>query len=171
MPLPSLSRRHFIKTSALAASALGFPFIARSQSPNSEIRVGIIGFNGRGQSHISDLLKINGVKITGLCDVDAAVLGKAKDSLSKTGQTISTFTDARKMLDSKEIDAISTATPNHWHSLIGIWACQAGKDAYVESPSRTTSAKVVCSRRRRENTGASCSAARRAVRASASSRR
>jgi predicted dehydrogenase len=134
MPLPSLSRRHFIKTSALAASALGFPFIARSQSPNSEIRVGIIGFNGRGQSHISDLLKINGVKITGLCDVDAAVLGKAKDSLSKTGQTISTFTDARKMLDSKEIDAISTATPNHWHSLIGIWACQAGKDAYVEKP-------------------------------------
>lgn len=81
MPLPSLSRRHFIKTSALAASALGFPFIARSQSPNSEIRVGIIGFNSRGQSHISDLLKITGVKITGLCDVDAAVLGKAKDSL------------------------------------------------------------------------------------------
>ena len=126
MSHPSLSRRHFIKTSALAASALGFPFIARSQSPNSEIRVGVIGFNGRGQSHIGDLLKINGVKITGLCDVDEAVLGKAKDSLAKKGQTITTFTDARKMLDSKEIDAISTATPNHWHSLIGIWACQAG---------------------------------------------
>ena len=134
MSLPSFSRRTFIKTSALAASALGFPFIARSQSPGSDIRVGVVGFNGRGGSHISDLLKINGVKITALCDADEKVLGKGKDALSKKGASIATFTDVRKMLDSKEIDAISTATPNHWHSLIGIWACQAGKDAYVEKP-------------------------------------
>ena len=134
MSLPSLSRRHFIRTSALAASALGFPAIVRSQSPNSDIRVGVVGFNGRGNSHISDLLKINGVKITGLCDVDEKVLAKGKDTLSKKNASITTFTDVRKMLDSKEIDAISTATPNHWHSLIGIWACQAGKDAYVEKP-------------------------------------
>ena len=134
MSLPSLSRRTFLKTSALAASALGFPFIARSQSPGSDIRVGVVGFNGRGGSHISDLLKINGVKITALCDVDEKVLAKGKDNLSKKGANVSTFTDVRKLLDSKEIDAISTATPNHWHSLIGIWACQAGKDAYVEKP-------------------------------------
>ncbi len=134
MSHPSLSRRTFLKTSALAASALGFPFIARSQSPGSDIRVGVIGFNSRGGSHISDMLKINGVKITALCDVDEKVLAKGKDNLSKKGANISTFTDVRKMLDSKEIDAISTATPNHWHSLIGIWACQAGKDAYVEKP-------------------------------------
>ena len=134
MSLPSLSRRHFIKSSALAASALGFPFIARSQSPNSEIRVGMVGFNSRGQAHLGDLQKINGVRVAALCDVDEAVLGKSKDALSKKGLNVSTFTDVRKMLDSKEIDAISTATPNHWHSLIGIWACQAGKDAYVEKP-------------------------------------
>ena len=134
MSLPSLSRRHFIKSSALAASALGFPFIARSQSPNSEIRVGMVGFNSRGRSHLEDLQKINGVKIVGLCDVDEAVLGKSKAELAKKGHDVATFTDVRKMLDSKEIDAISTATPNHWHSLIGIWACQAGKDAYVEKP-------------------------------------
>jgi len=134
MSLPSLSRRTFLKTSALAASALGFPFIARSQSPGSDIRVGVVGFNGRGGAHISDLLKINGVKITALCDVDEKVLAKGKDNLSKKNANVSTFTDVRKMLDSKEIDAISTATPNHWHSLIGIWACQAGKDAYVEKP-------------------------------------
>ncbi len=134
MSLPSFSRRSFLKTSALAASALGFPAFVRSQSPGSDIRVGVVGFNGRGGSHISDLLKINGVKITALCDVDEKVLAKGKDNLSKKGQEISTFTDVRKLLDSKEIDAISTATPNHWHSLIGIWACQAGKDAYVEKP-------------------------------------
>ena len=134
MSHPSFSRRTFLKTSALAASALGFPFIARSQSPGSDIRVGVVGFNGRGNSHIADLLKINGVKITALCDADEKVLGKGKDALSKKGASIATFTDVRKLLDSKEIDAISTATPNHWHSLIGIWACQAGKDAYVEKP-------------------------------------
>ena len=134
MSSPSLSRRHFLKTSALAASALGFPAFVRSQSPNSDIRVGVVGFNGRGGSHITDLLKINGVKITGLCDVDEKVLAKGKENLSGKGANVTTFTDVRKMLDSKEIDAISTATPNHWHSLIGIWACQAGKDAYVEKP-------------------------------------
>ncbi|MEO6742398.1 MAG: twin-arginine translocation signal domain-containing protein, partial [Chthoniobacteraceae bacterium] len=78
MSLPSLSRRHFLKTSALAASALGFPAFVRSQSPNSEIRVGMVGFNSRGQSHLADLVKINGVKVTALCDVDEAVLGKSK---------------------------------------------------------------------------------------------
>jgi hypothetical protein len=70
MPIQSFSRRSFLKTSAAAATALGFPAIVRSQSPNSDIRVGVVGFNGRGNSHISDLLKINGVKITGLCDVE-----------------------------------------------------------------------------------------------------
>ena len=134
MSSPSLSRRHFLKTSALAASALGFPAFVRSQSPNSDIRVGLVGFNSRGQAHLGDLLKINGVKVAALCDVDETVLGKSKDSLAKKGLNVATFTDVRKMLDSKEIDAISTATPNHWHSLIGIWACQAGKDAYVEKP-------------------------------------
>src|SRR5215207_6442933 len=134
MTTSTLTRRSFLKASAAATTALAFPAIVHSQSPNSEIRVGIIGFGGRGQAHIGDLLKLNGVKITGLCDIDAGVLGKGKDQLEKKGQKVATYVDARKMLDSKEIDAISTATPNHWHSLLGIWACQAGKDAYVEKP-------------------------------------
>ena len=134
MSHPTLTRRSFLKSSTAAATALAFPAIVRSQSPNSEIRVGIVGFAGRGQSHIADLLKINGVKITGLCDVDEQVLVKGKGELEKKGQSVQTFLDVRKMLDSKEIDAISTATPNHWHSLLGIWACQAGKDSYIEKP-------------------------------------
>jgi predicted dehydrogenase len=134
MPAHTISRRTFLKSSAAAATALGFPAIVHSQSPGSDIRVAVVGFNGRGQSHISDLLKINGVKITGLCDVDEKVLAKGRDQLEKKGQKVAVATDVRRLLDSKEIDAISTATPNHWHSLIGIWACQAGKDAYVEKP-------------------------------------
>ncbi len=128
------TRRSFLQTTAAAASALAFPAIVHSQTAGSDIRVAIVGFNGRGQSHISDLLKLNGVKITALCDVDDAVLGKGKAQLEKKGQTVETFTDVRKLLESKSIDAISTATPNHWHSLIGVWACQAGKDSYIEKP-------------------------------------
>lgn len=131
---PTLTRRSFLQTAAAAGTALAFPAIARSQSPGSDIRVGIVGFGGRGQSHIADLLKLNGVKITALCDVDEGILAKGKDQLEKKGQKVQTYSDVRKMLDSKEIDAISTATPNHWHALLGIWACQAGKDAYVEKP-------------------------------------
>jgi predicted dehydrogenase len=131
-----LSRRTFLKSTAAAAAAstIGFPALLRSQSPNSEIRVGVVGFNGRGESHIADLLKINGVKITALCDVDSKVLAKGKEVLSKKGLEIKPYTDVRELLASKEIDAISTATPNHWHSLIGVWACQAGKDSYIEKP-------------------------------------
>ncbi len=127
-----LTRRTFLKTTAVAA--LAFPAITRSQSPNSEIRVGVVGFNSRGQNHIGDLLRINGVRISALCDIDEAVLGKGKEQLAKKGQQVATFVDFRKMLESKEIDAISTATPNHWHALQGIWACQAGKDSFIEKP-------------------------------------
>ncbi len=130
----SFSRRTFLKSTAAAATVLGFPAFLRSQSPNSEIRVGMVGFKGRGGNHISDLQKIAGVKIVALCDVDEKVLAKGKDELGKKGPAPATFVDVRKMLDSKEIDAISTATPNHWHSLIGVWACQAGKDSYIEKP-------------------------------------
>jgi predicted dehydrogenase len=130
----TLTRRSFLKSTAAASAVLAFPAIVRSQSPNSDIRVGIVGFGGRGQFHIGDLLKQNGVKITALCDVDDSVLAKGKDQLGKKGQVVQTYTDVRKMLDSKEVDAISTATPNHWHALLGIWACQAGKDSYIEKP-------------------------------------
>jgi predicted dehydrogenase len=134
MKTSSFNRRDFLKSTAAAAAVLGFPAILRSQAPNSDIRVGIVGFKGRGESHISDLTKINGVRISALCDVDEKVLARGKEQLGKKGPAPETFLDVRKMLESKEIDAISTATPNHWHALIGIWACQAGKDSYIEKP-------------------------------------
>lgn len=69
-----------------------------------------------------------------LCDVDEKVLNGAAQKFKDRGESIQTYTDVRKLLDNKDIDAISTATPNHWHALISIWACQAGKDVYVEKP-------------------------------------
>lgn len=131
-----LNRRSFLKASLAAGAAVSLPARIYSQAPgaNSDIRIGVIGFKGRGQDHIGGLLACKGVRITGLCDVDYGVLEKGKTQLEKKGQTPEVFTDIRKMLESKEIDAISTATPNHWHALASIWAIQAGKDVYVEKP-------------------------------------
>jgi predicted dehydrogenase len=94
------------------------------------VRIAVVGINGRGGSHISEFKKMDGVRIVGLCDVDLDVL----DRKAKGIEGVQKFQDLRKLLASKEVDAISIATPNHWHSLATIWACQAGKDVYVEKP-------------------------------------
>lgn len=129
----SISRREFLTGSLAAGVALSLPH-SRVLGANEDIRVAVIGFNSRGMSHIDDLLKIPGVRLAALCDVDPAVLGRVSTDLEKKGVKVATYTDVRKLMDAKDIDAITTATPNHWHSLIGIWACQSGKDAYVEKP-------------------------------------
>jgi predicted dehydrogenase len=75
------------------------------------------------------------VEIAALCDVDESVLNQRTQEMVSAGKKKPTgYTDVRKLLEDKSIDAISIATPNHWHSLMGIWACQAGKDVYVEKP-------------------------------------
>jgi predicted dehydrogenase len=132
-----IDRRSFLRTSlAAGAAAVSLPARVYSQAPgaNSDIRVGVIGFNGRGKDHIGGLSGVKGVRIAALCDVDYKVLEGGKAQIEKKGGSVEVFTDIRKMLESKEIDAISTATPNHWHSLAAIWAIQAGKDVYVEKP-------------------------------------
>ena len=129
-----ISRRDFIKGSAGAAGAAILLPSARALGANEDIRAAVIGFNSRGVSHINDLAKMSGVRLVALCDVDPAVLARNVDALDKKGIKVTGYTDVRKLLESKEIDVITTATPNHWHSLIGIWAVQAGKDAYVEKP-------------------------------------
>ncbi len=107
---------------------------ARAEGANDDIRVGVIGFGGRGQSHIDAFTKMSGVRVVALCDVDSKILERGIKRLADKGCAVQGFTDVRKLLESKEIDAVSTATPNHWHSLVTIWACQAGKDVYVEKP-------------------------------------
>ncbi|HEX2854613.1 MAG TPA: Gfo/Idh/MocA family oxidoreductase [Opitutaceae bacterium] len=128
----SFSRRTFLKTSALAAA--GIVLSARSWSQvagaNGDIRVAVVGLNGRGKNHLKSLSEVKGVRVVALCDADSAVLAKVAATLPGA----KTYTDIRELLASPDIDAITVATPNHWHSLMGIWACEAGKDVYVEKP-------------------------------------
>ena len=132
----TITRRNFLKSSAAAGAAMSFPASswARIMGANDAIRLAIVGFNGRGKNHITEFGKVDGVRLIALCDVDRDVLAREAKKLADSGKTVETYTDVRKLLANKEIDAISTASPNHWHALMSIWACQAGKDVYVEKP-------------------------------------
>jgi predicted dehydrogenase len=140
-----MNRRSFVLSTAIAGAAAALPGCvtatqtaarprARVIGPNDTIRVAVVGFNGRGKDHIEGYLKLPGVKIVALCDVDRTVLEAEARKLADKGNPVETFTDVRKLLERSDIDCISTATPNHWHALLSVWACQAGKDVYVEKP-------------------------------------
>jgi predicted dehydrogenase len=104
-------------------------------SPNDTIRVATIGLRGRGKDHIKEITGQKGVELVAVCDIDKKVLEeRAADVEKASGKAPQTYTDYRKLLEDKSIDAISIATPNHWHALMTIQACQAGKDVYVEKP-------------------------------------
>jgi len=118
-------------TVGTAALALG----GRILGANDRVRVAICGVRGRGNDHIRGFSRVPGVEIAALCDVDENILNGRLDEIQKTGRPRPKgYFDIRELLKDKDIDAISIATPNHWHSLMAIWACQAGKDVYVEKP-------------------------------------
>ncbi|MGD9632425.1 MAG: Gfo/Idh/MocA family oxidoreductase [Pirellulales bacterium] len=129
----SVSRRQFLRATAVAGASLALPVRkARSSvGPNEQIRVAVVGVGGRGKDHIDGF----GKDIVALCDADQYFLDlRAKEIEDKYGTKVEKFRDFRQLLDNKNIDAISIATPNHTHSLIGISAIQAGKDVYTEKP-------------------------------------
>ena len=127
-----MNRRHFLMSTAAAA---GTAAMKGAPSINDTVRVACVGIRGQGNSHIREYSAMPNVEIAALCDVDENVLNKRLDEVVRAGKKKpAAFTDVRKLLEDKSIDAISIATPNHWHSLIGIWACQAGKDVYCEKP-------------------------------------
>ena len=130
--MSDMDRRDFIKTGAAAAAA----FQARNVlGANDRVRVAIIGLRGRGFDHIKTYHGIPNVEIAAVCDIDESQIARRLGDIDKLGAPKpKTYSDYRKLLEDKSIDAVSIATPNHWHSLMGIWACQAGKDAYVEKP-------------------------------------
>ena len=102
---------------------------------NDTIRIGVAGINGRGSAHIGAFAGMKQVDVTYLIDPDSRLFGPRTEQVqSKGGNTPQCVQDVRRALDDPNLDAVSVATCNHWHSLIGIWACQAGKDAYVEKP-------------------------------------
>ena len=127
-----MNRRYFLMSSAAAGGAVSSKSIA---SPNDTIRIACVGIRGQGRSHIGQYLKLPKVAIAALCDVDDSILNDRLAMVEKaSGKKPAAFKDFRKLLDDKSIDAVSIATPNHWHTLQTIWACQAGKDVYVEKP-------------------------------------
>jgi predicted dehydrogenase len=132
--MSDLSRRTFLKSSALAAAGASLPARSWGQilGANSDIRVAVIGLNGRGKNHLSSLAKIPGVRVVAICDVDTAILDKVKTTVNNGD--VKTYVDLRQVYASPDIDAVTIATPNHWHSLAAIWALQAGKDVYLEKP-------------------------------------
>ncbi|MBL8296201.1 MAG: Gfo/Idh/MocA family oxidoreductase [Bryobacterales bacterium] len=124
-----MERRHFLMSSAVAAAT---PHLA---SANNRVRVACVGVRGQGRSHIREYAGMENVEIAAVCDVDERVLNERLTDIEKLGKKRPQgYTDLRKLLEDKSIDAVSIATPNHQHTLQTIWACQAGKHVYTEKP-------------------------------------
>jgi len=145
------SRRTFLKTAAGGAilAAVTPPALkaepvvptimpASAKGANDRIRIAVLGIHGRGQTHIEEIMGLSekaNVEVVTLCDPDMVILQeRANDFEKKYGKKVKIEQDFRKAYDDKSIDAVTLATPNHWHALQTIWACQAGKDVYVEKP-------------------------------------
>jgi predicted dehydrogenase len=125
-----------MKSSALVGIA---PF-SRVLGANDDIRLAIVGvgssvkIGGKGKQEIGVFRKVPGLRIVALCDPERAHLDPEVQKFKDRNEKCDSYVDVRKLLDSKEIDAICVTTPNHWHALVTIWACQAGKDVYVQKP-------------------------------------
>ncbi len=133
------TRRQFLRDSMLAAVATAPMFSDRSgaqdTSPNDRLLCAVIGCNGRGGDHIGAYARRKDVEIAYIVDIDQKVGEKACAKIGKdTGRRPKWVKDMRTVFDDKSVHFISTATPNHWHALCGVWAMQAGKDAYIEKP-------------------------------------
>ena len=143
-----ISRRDVLKTTVAGGIVCGVGTSlwgnhARASDPNSEVRLAILGLGGidipgsvggRGRQLIDALRGVPQAKIVALCDVDEHVLGHGVELLKKENQNVSAHTDMRRVFDDGNVDAVLVAIPNHWHALATVWACQAGKDVYVEKP-------------------------------------
>jgi predicted dehydrogenase len=138
--MKQLDRRTFLKTSGAAGLTAAAPFVSRawgSSGPNDAINVAVIGVRSRGAAHYKQFAKMPNVNVVTLCDVDERLFAKALKDLGAE-KKIKTETDLRRVLDDQNVHAVAIATPDHWHALATIWACQAGKDVYVEKPASHT---------------------------------
>lgn len=141
-----IARRKFLQNSALFAAGSillpafdnkAFAIFRNRFSAADQVNIGAIGIKGMGWSNVMAALKIPGVNLVAVCDVDKTVIDKRLGELSKDNVNISNIKihdDYRKLLDQKDVDAVIIGTPDHWHALMMIHACEAGKDVYVEKP-------------------------------------
>ncbi len=133
------SRRRFVRDSGTVLGAMMVPRVLRARAervaPSDQVRVGVIGCNGMGFQNLRSILKIPEVECGALCDVDASVLNRRAARVQQdTGVKPALYADFRRLLDDPDIDAVIIGTPDHWHCLIMVMACEAGKDVYVEKP-------------------------------------
>jgi predicted dehydrogenase len=135
------TRRQFLQHAAAAGAAFPLFTVGGTKASgqvvgaNDRVRIGVCGFGGRGATHIRDYLKLPNVEVSHLIDIDTRNFGKGIRMVEEAGGKSPTCVqDLREVLDDDSLDAISIATCNHTHSLLTIWACQAGKDVYVEKP-------------------------------------
>jgi predicted dehydrogenase len=135
--MPQHHRRQFLKTLAAAATVTvaGTKCTGRVLGANETIRIGVAGINGRGREHIGQFAGMDDVQVTYLIDPDKRIhRSRARQVRERGGNVPHTVQDIRTALDDRNLDAVSVATPNHWHTLITVWAAQAGKHVYVEKP-------------------------------------
>ena len=133
------TRRAFLRSSAAltaGASTFAIPAVVQGRlGAAARIRIAVVGVRGRGRSHVRSIEELaeENVEVAAVCDVDEKVLNSVATSCERaSGRRPATYVDYRKMLEDKTLDAVSLATPDHWHALQTIWACQAGKDVYCE---------------------------------------
>ncbi len=139
--MSKISRRQFIKSSSVAAGAslilCGTKASGQVTGANDRFRIAVAGLNGRGRSHLSGFFEQENVEIAYVIDPDERVLGRAVQAVNDRAEgryETKGLTDVREALEDKDLDALSIATPNHWHSLMTIWGAQAGKHVFVEKP-------------------------------------
>ncbi len=139
------TRRQFIvRTGAVAAVGAAAPLLKAaevaplnrgSKSKNDKLVIGLVGCGGMGAANMRNLMNFNDVEVAAVCDVDENRMpGDIKDVEKKYGRRPDVYKDYRRILDRKDIDAVIVGTPDHWHALVLIHACEAGKDAYCEKP-------------------------------------
>ena len=134
-----MCRRDFLKQASVLTGGLatlgGIGSLRADRSPNEKVVVGIIGCNARGMAHIAAYLALPNTEIRSICDVDSRAVEKGVAAVAKKQQRAPRgVKDIRRMLDDPELDAVSIATPDHWHAPATILACAAGKHVYVEKP-------------------------------------
>ena len=125
-----MERRTFLLGAGLAVGAR-----AANDTANGKVGIGVIGLGGRGRDHLKYYSKLPDARVVAICDVNQAQTERAAQIVEKLqGNKPHVHQDLRKLFEDKDVDAVSIATPNHWHALATIWACQAGKDVYCEKP-------------------------------------
>ncbi len=138
--MSNITRRHFIKDAALATAAASLPSAVAAEdiigrSANEKISLAVLGCRVRGRVHVREFASLPGCEIAYVCDPDRELVEELADQVAdQQGHRPKTVQDMRHIFDDPSVDAVSIATPNHWHALASIWAMQSGKDVYVEKP-------------------------------------